>query len=75
MSTYTAYLVRDENGRRYLNRPVYTGRAQNIWGRIGESQVFWTRERAQSCASNINAREPGAAHATVVPVQIYRQNG
>jgi len=57
-NTYTAYIVRDANTRRFLNRKVYTGRALGVWDTIGEAQIFYSREKAQSCASNINARRP-----------------
>jgi hypothetical protein len=55
---YTAYIVRDENSRRFLNRRTYSGRVRGIWNTIDSSEVFYTREQAQSCASNINARRP-----------------
>jgi hypothetical protein len=55
---YTAYVVRDSNSRRFLNQPAYSGRVRGVWGTINESEIFYTRERAQSCASNINARRP-----------------
>jgi hypothetical protein len=70
---YTAYLVRDINARRYLNRKIYTGRQPGIWGRIGEAQVFYTEAAAQSCASNINRRRPSrysAYLAEVVPIKL-----
>jgi hypothetical protein len=70
---YTAYLVRDVNARRFLNRKIYTGRQPGIWGRMGEAQIFYTEAQAQSCASNINRRRPGpfsAYFAEVVPIQL-----
>lgn len=75
-TTYTAYVVRDENTRRFLNRKVYTGRARGIWDQIGEAQVFYSREKAQSCASNINFRRPegdSAFFAQVRPIEIVRR--
>ena len=69
--TYTAFLVRDAGNRKYLNRVVYTGRAQGIWGRIGDSHVFYTEAQAQSCAGNINRRSPGRwPYAQVVAVRL-----
>ena len=70
---YTAYIVRDSNSRRFLNRKVYTGRARGIWGLQGDAQVFYTEAQAQSCASNINRRRPegySAFFAEVVPVKM-----
>lgn len=70
---YTAYIVRDSNSRRFLNRKVYTGRARGIWGRQTEAQVFYQEAAAQSCASNINRRRPegySAFFAEVVPVKM-----
>ena len=69
--TYTAFLVRDAYNRKYLNRPVYTGRAEGVWGKISDSHVFYTEASAQSCAGNINRRSDGRCLvATVVPVRI-----
>lgn len=70
---YTAYIVRDSNSRRFLNRKVYTGRQRGIWGLQGEAQIFYTEAQAQSCASNINRRRPdgySAYQAEVVPVKM-----
>lgn len=53
-----AYVVRETNTRRFLNRPAYSGRLRGIWGRIDTAAYFETRAQAQSCASNINARRP-----------------
>lgn len=57
-NTYTAFIVRDANSRRFLNQKVYTGRAKGIWDKIGNAEIFYSRGKAQSCASNINARRP-----------------
>lgn len=73
---YTAYVVRDSNTRRFLKQRTYTGRARGIWGSIGESTIFYTREKAQSCASNINSRRPdrfSAYHAEVREIEIFGQ--
>lgn len=70
---YTAFIVRDSNSRRFLNRKVYTGRARGIWSKLAEAQIFYTAAQAQSCASNINARRPegySAFQAEVVPVKM-----
>jgi len=70
---YTAYIVRDANGRRFLNRKIYTGRQPGIWGRIGESEIFYKEAQARSCASNINRRRPSersAYFAEVVPIKL-----
>jgi hypothetical protein len=73
MNTTNAYVVRDSNRRTFLNRRVYSGRIQGIWGRINEAAVFNSIEEAQSCASNINARRPdgySAYQAQVYPISI-----
>lgn len=57
-NTYTAFVVRESNSRRFLTRPAYSGRVQGIWGTMDEATTFATREEAQSCASNINYRRP-----------------
>lgn len=71
---YTAYIVRDANGRRFLNQKIYTGRQPGIWGRMDEAQVFYTEASAKSCASNINRRRPtnrySAYVAEVVPIKL-----
>jgi hypothetical protein len=70
---YTAYIVRDSNSRRFLNRKVYTGRQRGIWGRQSDAQIFYTEAQAQSCASNINSRRPegySAYNAQVVPIEL-----
>ena len=70
---YTAYIVRDANGRRFLNTKIYTGRQPGIWGRMGEAHVFYTEAQAQSCAGNINRRRPNrysAYFAEVVPIKL-----
>lgn len=75
-SFYTAYIVRDNNSRRFLNRKVYTGRQRGIWGLQGDAEVFYTEAQAQSCASNINRRRPAgysAFFAEVMPIEIRRQ--
>jgi hypothetical protein len=70
----TAYIVRDENSRRFLTRPTYSGRVRGVWGKIEESNIFFSRRRAQSCASNINSRRPegSAYYAQVRPVLLQR---
>ena len=76
-NTYTAYLVRDTNARRYLNRKVYSGRVRGIWGKMGESHIFFSAAQAQSCASNINSRRPNgysAYNAEVVAIEMRRRD-
>lgn len=75
-TTFTAYIVRDANKRRFLKQPTYSGRVRGVWGLLGESVVFNTREEAQSCASNINARRPegySAYFAQVRPITMRRR--
>lgn len=70
---YTAYIVRDANSRRFLNRTVYTGRARGIWGRMGEAEIFYNELDASSCASSINRRRPNeysAYFAEVRPIKL-----
>ena len=71
---YTAYIVRDVNARKFLNQKIYTGRQPGIWGRMGEAHIFYTEEKAQSCANNINQRRPtnrySAYFAEVVPIEL-----
>ena len=74
--TTTAYIVRETNSRRFLTRPTYSGRVRGVWGTQPEANVFTSRARAQSCASNINARRPdgySAYYAEVVPVVVPRR--
>lgn len=73
---YTAYIVRDSNKRRFLTRPTYSGRVRGVWGTIEESAIFYSREKAQSCASNINSRRPdgSAFYAQVRPILLRRQH-
>lgn len=70
---YTAYIVRDANSRRFLNRKIYTGRAKGIWGRVGEAEIFYNELDASSCASSINRRRPdrfSAYFAEVRPIEL-----
>ena len=46
--TYTAFIVRDSNGRRFLNRKVYSGRVRGIWRRkFSWERKFKTHSRAR----------------------------
>jgi hypothetical protein len=72
---YTAYIVRDENSRRFLNRRTYSGRVQGVWDTIENSAIFYTREQAQSCASNINARRPQGFSAYFAQVREIKLRG
>jgi hypothetical protein len=76
-NTYTAFIVRDATTRRFLNRKVYTGRARGVWDKIGEAQIFYNRQKAQSCASNINARRPtggSSVFAEVREIELMRRS-
>lgn len=73
-NTYTAFIVRDFNTRRFLNRKVYTGRVHGVWNTIGEAQIFYSRQKAQSCASNINSRPPEGGSATFAQVREIELN-
>lgn len=71
--TYTAFIVRDLNSRRFLNRKVYSGRVLGIWSKLADAQVFYTAAEAQSCAGNINRRRPerySAFEAEVRPIKL-----
>lgn len=72
---YTAFIVRDENARRFLNKRVYSGRVRGIWDTLGNSAVFYSRERAQSCASNINARRPDGISSYFAQVREIKIRG
>lgn len=74
---YTAYLVRDGNSRRFLNKRTYSGRVRGVWGLTQDAVIFYDRRKAQSCASNINDRRPEGAssyYAQVVPM-IFQGRG
>lgn len=76
-SSYTTFIVREANSRRFLTRPTYSGRVQGVWGKISEATTFATREEAQSCASNINSRRPegySAYYAEVRTVEVPVRN-
>ena len=70
-----AFVIVNKDGRRYINRPIYTGRAPDMWSSIGDSHVFYDKRQAQRCSYDINrrsdAREP---FAFVVPIQLERRN-
>ena len=72
---YTAYVVRDANTNRFLNRRVYSGRIRGVWGPMESAQVFYSAAKASSCASNINARRPegSAFKAGIRPVLLQRR--
>jgi hypothetical protein len=72
---YTAFIVRDANSRRFLNSRTYSGRVRGIWDTIDNSQVFYTREQAQSCASNINARRPEGTSSYFAQVREIQLRG
>ena len=74
---FTAYIVRESNSRRFLTQRAYSGRVRGIWGKQRNAELFYLREQAQSCASNINYRRPdgySSYFAHVVPVQVKRIN-
>lgn len=66
------FVVYDENGRKYLNRPAYSGNVPNIWGALKDAHFFETRAKAQSAASNLNAKRPARSRyrAVVWPVDV-----
>lgn len=70
---YTAYIVRDANSRRFLNRKIYTGRTRGIWGRVAQAEIFYNELDASSCATSINRRRPdqySAYFAEVRPIKL-----
>lgn len=66
------FVVYDENGKKYLNRPAYSGRVPGVWGPLKAAHFFETRAKAQSAASNLNAsRPPNRKYRAVVwPVDV-----
>jgi len=50
------YVVAHRDGRRFLNRPLYTGRAEDMWSGLSEAHTFATRREASRCAYDINRR-------------------
>lgn len=72
-NTYTCYIVREQNSRRFLTRRTYSGRVRGVWDTMGNAVLFRSRKQAQSCASNINDRRP-TGHSTyfaeVRPIRI-----
>ena len=50
------YVVANRDGRRFLNRPLYTGRAEDMWSGLSEAHTFATRREASRCAYDINRR-------------------
>jgi hypothetical protein len=67
------YVVRESNSRRFLTRPTYSGRVRGVWNTMRNATIFASREAAQSCASNINARRPeglSSYFAEVRPVRL-----
>ena len=73
---YTAYIVREANSGKFLNKPAYSGRLKGLWSNKANSHIFYTRAKAASCASNINHRRPTdtvtSYYAQVVPVLFER---
>lgn len=72
---YVAYIVRERNSRRFLNRKAYSGRITGIWTKAEQSEVFDTRVQAQSCASGINYNRPSgysSYFAEVRPIVMQR---
>jgi hypothetical protein len=66
------FVVYDENGKKYLNRPAYSGRVSGVWGPLKAAHFFETRAKAQSAASNLNASRPSSRkyRAVVWPVDV-----
>lgn len=68
---YTAYIVRETNSGKFLNKPAYSGRLRGLWSNKANSHIFYSRDKAASCASNINHRRPDTPtsyYAQVIPV-------
>lgn len=65
------FVVYDEKARRYLNRKTYSYQP-GMWGALRVAFIFDTRSKAQSAASNLNARRPKGRkyHAVVWPVEL-----
>lgn len=55
-ATAPVYVVANRDGRRFLNRPLYTGRAADMWSGLGEAHTFSNRRDAYRCAYDINRR-------------------
>lgn len=55
------YVVANRDGRRFLNRPVYTGRATDMWSSLAEAHTFSNRRDAYRCAYDINRRSDARA--------------
>lgn len=72
---YTAYIVRETNSGKFLNKPAYSGRLRGLWSNKANAQIFFNRKQASSCASNINHRRPDSPtsyYAQVMPVLLER---
>ena len=72
---YTAYIVREANAGKFLNKPAYSGRLKGLWSVKANAQIFYSRSKAASCASNINHRRPdtpSSYYAQVVPVLLEK---
>lgn len=69
---YTMYVVRDSSRREFLSNRAYSG-AVAEWRTLPQAHLFQSVARAQSCASNINARSPGNRSAQVRPVLVTRR--
>jgi hypothetical protein len=68
---YTMYVVRDSSRREFLSNRVYSG-ALASWRPLPKAHLFQTAAQAQSCAGNINRRNPGSRRAEVRPVLVTR---
>lgn len=65
------FVVYDEKARRYLNRKTYSYQP-GMWGALRDAHIFESRAKAQSAASNLNARRPKGRkyHAITWPVEL-----
>lgn len=65
------FVVYDEKARRYLNVKTYSYQP-GMWGALRVAHIFESRAKAQSAASNLNARRPKGRkyHAVVWPVEL-----
>jgi hypothetical protein len=66
------YVVRDANKRAFLGNRAYSGNTAT-WSTLPKAHLFQSEARAQSCAGNINRRDPGSRIAEVKPVLVTRR--
>lgn len=54
--TASTYVVVNRDGRRFLNRPAYTGNDPDVWAGAAEAHLFRDRRSAYRCAYDVNRR-------------------